>query len=705
MKVLNPLQINDWNIKKFITVILSIQLIVWGLSVLNVIGINIYFISQIILFVYLTFIPGYLMLRILKLHNLGNIKTVIFAIGISLSFIMIIGFLINLLPFHTISLNILIPIFSFFTILLSIMSYIRDFDFNKPSFIEFNELFGNAPLFFILLILISIISTTIFNVNGNNTLKMILLTLIAIIPILVMLNFIPEKYYPFAVFSISLTLLLHTSLISNYIWGMDINYELFTSNLVIKNSNWDMSIFSNVNSVMSITILAPIYSLILNLNLIWIFKIVYPFIFAFVPLGLYYAFQKMLNSKPAFLSIYFFVSFFVFYSVMPALGRQEISEFFIMAIIILLVDNNQQSFSLSLLSILFGFGITISHYGTGYVFILIILFALLLRKLLNYFNKLNINKKFVIINNYFPIILIIFTIIWFMYTSSSSNLTNGVSIINMIVRSLDDLFNPATSQAISIASVNLPFFQSIERYINLISQLFIFIGVLLIALKLPTTNYNKEFYLLSIAAFTIDIFALVLPYFASLLNSDRLYHITLFFLSPILILGIVSTYEYLLKIFNITLKFNINKCFLLISIFLMIYMLFNSAFIYQLFDQSKLGRFALDNSMDWAYVNNYELTSMIWLKNNLDSNVLIYADYYKTNLLYGLLDNKDNVTYLYKFNLNNLNKGYYYVGSYYTRTQELLVLNNRSFIYMPGNFDNNILKIYDNTNSWVYIKQ
>ena len=40
MQIANPLQMNDWKIKKFFIIILAIQLALWGLIVLNTMGIH-----------------------------------------------------------------------------------------------------------------------------------------------------------------------------------------------------------------------------------------------------------------------------------------------------------------------------------------------------------------------------------------------------------------------------------------------------------------------------------------------------------------------------------------------------------------------------------------------------------------------------------------------------------------------------------------
>lgn len=81
MQINNPLQINDWEIKKFLTVVLAIQLAVFGIIGLDAIGLQIPILRQLIGFIYLTFIPGIIILRILKLHKLANIETLLFPVG------------------------------------------------------------------------------------------------------------------------------------------------------------------------------------------------------------------------------------------------------------------------------------------------------------------------------------------------------------------------------------------------------------------------------------------------------------------------------------------------------------------------------------------------------------------------------------------------------------------------------------------------
>ena len=100
--------------------------------------------------------------------------------------------------------------------------------------------------------------------------------------------------------------------------------------------------FSEYFALLSVVFLPNVYSILLNIDLVWVFKLISPFIFAFsVPLGLYeiYKTQIKFSSKAAFLATFFFMSFFAFYLAMPWVTRQEVAELFVVLVILLIVSN------------------------------------------------------------------------------------------------------------------------------------------------------------------------------------------------------------------------------------------------------------------------------------------------------------------------------------------------------------------------------
>ena len=95
----NPLQMNDWKFSWFIKLIIIIQILVLIVMGLELKDVTIPIITPLIVFFYLTFIPGYLILRILKIHELGSITSLLYAVGLSILSVMVLGFLANtLLP-------------------------------------------------------------------------------------------------------------------------------------------------------------------------------------------------------------------------------------------------------------------------------------------------------------------------------------------------------------------------------------------------------------------------------------------------------------------------------------------------------------------------------------------------------------------------------------------------------------------------------
>ena len=141
MQINNLLQMNDWKIEKFLKVILAVQLAMWGVIGLDAIGIQIPILRQFIGFIYLTFVPGILILRILKLHKLGNIETLLYTVGLSIATLMFTGFFMNMLyPFFGISGPIsfvpLIVTISVVVLILCVLCYMRDKDFADPGFVD-----------------------------------------------------------------------------------------------------------------------------------------------------------------------------------------------------------------------------------------------------------------------------------------------------------------------------------------------------------------------------------------------------------------------------------------------------------------------------------------------------------------------------------------------------------------------------------------
>lgn len=718
---------NDWRFSDFLKVILAIQLAMWSAIVLDAVGFKLPIIRQFIGFVYLIFVPGILILRVLKLHKLGNIETILYATSLSITTLMFSGLCMNIAyPFFGISkplsnLSFIITI-SFLVFVLLVLSYARDKDFSNSTSINFENLLSSPVLFLLLIPFLSIFGTYLFNFYNSNFLLMFLIVLVTMVCILIGLDiFIPKNLYPLAVFVISLSLLYHRSLISMYLLGWDIHVEYYFSNLVKTNSFWNSGYPNNVNAMLSVTMLGPIFSHICDLPLIWVFKIIYPLLFSLVPLGLYRVIQKETDDKIAFLSSFFFMAVPAFFVQMIQLARQQIAELFLVLLILLMVDKKINKTKRSILYIIFGFSLSVSHYGLSYIYMfsLISVYSMLFLMenqriqevkaflYIRFYNSMNNDLKKRNISPGFVLLFVIFTLTWYIYVSSSSAFYTFVRIGDHIASTLLNQFlNPAAAQGLKfILMKRATPLGEVTKILHILSQFFIVVGIFTSSINVINIKFGKEYKAFALVNLVLCLAGIAIPYFSSSLNTSRFYHITLFFLAPFCIIGGIATFNRIKEMLGTRLsEKSVNDSLKLLSIFFAIFLLFNSGFIYEVAKDNPRS-ISLDTTIDYPRFNDREFYSAKWLVDIKDSYP-IYADEFGRLLLY--------------------ESEFYRVKPFFAKTRELpsgayiylRSLNLKGFImdhektgytYVElsiSTFYNNVIikknKIYDNGGSEIY---
>lgn len=697
MLIENPLKMNDWAITKFIRIVLVFQLAIWGTIGLKSIGIEIPLLREIVAFIYLTYIPGIVIIRILKLHRLGDIETLLYSVGLSITTLMFTGYFMNTFYPHIgiskplSSMPLLITI-SVIVLILCAICHRRDKDFCDTSYIEIKDIFSVPVLFLFLLPFLALFGTYLVNFYQNNIGLILLFIVISVIALLIGFNkFIPKKLYPLTVFVIAISLLFHNSLISMYIWGWDIQLEYYYSNLVLANSLWDSTIYHNVNAMLSISMIGPIFSNISGMSLTWVFKIIYPLLFSLVPLGLYQVLQKQLDEKIAFLSLFFFMGVNTFYIEMLQVARQQIAEFYLVLMIILIIDNNMNRINRSILLILFALSLVISHYGVSYIF----MGSLIIVWILVNFNKPTEHmKNKPTITLTFVLIFITFALSWYMYISSSSTFKSIVQIGNHIVTTFyGDFLNPEASEGVAIILKESPsFLHDMNKYIHLIAQFFISVGLFGFLLNNGKIKFKRDYVAFSIVNFIILLAGIAVPYFASSLNTSRLYQISLIFLAPFCIVGGIIFFKIISKIFIKSWKEKYDDFPLkFISIFLVFFLLFNSGFIYQLANDIPRS-FSLSNNFDFPIFSEKDYSCAIWLYNS-KSGAQVYADYNREVLFRSLVGDRSKRIPSDRNNIKE--KSYIFVGNFNITETEYV---NKDFVTYSMN------KIFVNGGSQIYIR-
>jgi uncharacterized membrane protein len=740
MRFRDPFRLNDWGIVPFLGVVLGVQLLLWLTLVLEENGAGIPLLRQVVGFVYLTWVPGIVLLRVLRVHKIGAIETLLFSVGLSISTVLFLGFTINTIYpmldlLRPISEGPLLITLTVFVFVGAVLAYIVDRDFDQPEYIETGETFGWPVFLFALLPFMAIFGAWLVNNYRVNTLLFILLAVIAIVPALVAFRrIVPERYYPFVIWTVALALLLHGSLISNHIWGWDINQEFYISNLVVQNAAWDFSIYSNINAMLSIVMLAPIYSILCNIEIVWIFKIVYPILFSLVALGIYVIARRQSYDRVAFYGTFFFITFFVFYQEMLQVARQEIAELFLVLIALLLINKDLNKMRKYLLLIVFSFSLAVSHYGLSYLFMVTIGLAwvILVVSELGSFNRIrdrfsplfdwekrgygpnfrprHAGERAITLD--YVLLFFIFALGWYMFISSSSALN---SITGLALQFSDNMvsgfLDPETTQGLSIivTEATTPIHQ-FGKYLQLGAQFFIFFGIVSLLLKPQKMDLggeyfaiDREYFAVSLVNFALAAAGVLLPFFSSALNTTRLYQITLIFLAPFFVIGVLEAFRFLRRVFRSTeLDLSGETATRAIAAFLCIFVLFNTGFIY-----SALGvdptSIALDDRIDYPRFNPQEIAGAEWL--HAVGNRTINSDTPRAVVLEGFVG---KMARKMPADPSQVRKNsYIYLGTYNVLTQKLSLVRVNEVVRVKvytdiGPFTARRGIIYDNGGARVY---
>ena len=618
MRIPDFLRMNDWNIRRFIIVTLSILVAYDGIFLTNKFLFKVPILPQLLGFIVLTFIPGFIILRILRVHNVDRATNFLLAVGLSLSFIMIFGLIVNtFLPYLGIKKPITtFPLFCSFNFVIALMlliSYIRDRNFKESNgFLDVKV--TPSLLLLSLLPIIGIFGAYFMTYYNINTINILLLFLVSIFPVLVAFNKISKNLYPFLIFAISLAILYHVNLISTYLWSFDIFFEAHGSFQVVEKGLWNPK---HGIPLLLFAVLAPTYSLLCNLSLIWVFKIIFPFFFSLAPPTLYLVYSRAnfgdirLDEKLALLSVFVFIFYYGFFKDMP--DKQHIAELFLALILMLMVTeipNRMATVSLLL------FSLVTSHYGVSYVFMLSLIFALVMLYVLN---RREESSSLLTLN--FVSLFSALAVGWYMYVSSGEKFETIVNIGNHILNKIMDILKPDYRSGISYLEYKTPSITwQIYKYIHVILQIFIFVGILRLLISILNRKVkNPEIAYISLAFYSLLAFQVFTTYG---MGMDRVLQITLVLLSPFAIIGCITIARAINSVIRglnlkiTTFSFSAVKLF---AIFLMIFFLFNSGFIFAVVrDTIPPYCIALNKSAGWPVFNQGELIGASWAKFNLE---------------------------------------------------------------------------------------
>jgi uncharacterized membrane protein len=676
-----------------------------------IILLDIPFLREVASFIYFTTVPGILILHILKLNRMEFLKKVALSIGLSISFIIFAGLLLNsLYPLLLKPLS-LAPVLILFNVLLIIMAlaaYWRNREeFKLKDFFDLNiNLKGKLTsmlLFPIIFPFMAIIGTYLMNNTQNNIILLFMLFLIPIYLILVLIlkERIHSSTYPIAIWAIATSLLLMHGLTSFHIIGRDVNIEFYCYNLALNGFHWDILEYYNpYNVCLSITILPVVYKTLTNFNSEYIFKLFFGLIGALIPLVLYQLSKKYVGNQGAlFVSLLFvFQTYFIY---ILGMVRQEIAFLFFFLAVIVFFDSRMDRISNRILFIVLIVSVIVSHYATAYITIFLIypiLFLPFLKSLKKYIinnkpeNKLNF-KNFDIIST-----ISVFLALWY-YTAAKVQFEASSFVTGTTLNAAGTIGLNSTIKDASVTSIFGIGLKSLPNTLSVIINdlIFLIIAIGLFYLVWKYLKSRKELYsqfengylvgiLISIILLVLFV---VLPYLSVAYGAQRLFLQILIFLGPVFVIGGFKVAKLIKR----------PKLAPWILIVLLIALFTSGTYLQYHFDKMPYSPYYEKEGAirDEHFIYTQEVIAASWLKYNGIKEMGIQGDgiaYSRLLLAYNgeipNLNNTDN-TYLY-LGYVNLHKNILYGPSE-------TVLNITDYNKLIGNR----YRIYDNGGSEIFI--
>ena len=640
---------------------------------------NIPFLRQIIVFVYLTFLPGFLILRFLKPAEFTTSEILLFSSGLSIAFLVFLGFFIN--EVYS-AIGILHPL-SPFPLLLSTCAIIsalylvgsrRQSNYSLISAVKNLKFHASIPLL-VSLPFIAVLGAVFGATSGNNFVLLILIVLISLVVLSIFSRkLVPKAFYSLAILSISLSLLLQGSLVSRYIIGFDVNAEYFFANLTLSNSFWNLSIQNAYNGMLSVGILPTIYSNFLNVDLTWIYKVVIPLIFSLVPLALFQAYRKFTGSRTAFLAVFLFMSIEEFYSTMLGLPRQMIGEFFLALLILLIVANNITMAKRKLLFGIFGAGLIVSTYSLAYIFLFFLLFTFCFLPLVR---KKRLKERPLISGT---VVVSYLGMLGFWYFLVNPGIANNLLGVLRIIYQETVVVSNAGPGIAGLSPPYLSPIHNVSRYLFYILLSFIIIDIVKTLAKFKDSKHDSEYLMMSLASIITLVACIIVPAFAGSLQVSRFIQISLLFLSAYSVLGfkivldLFARASLYLHVSSKRLTTIIRRAWLpLMSVVLVCFFLFQVGFVYEITNDvptsTSLGIGRKDKWQSYmisSFIFEQDFFSARWLGSKIvNSSAKVYGDQsiYHVLLSYGSIPSS-NLLLLSNSTEKANQEGYIYLSNY-----------------------------------------
>ena len=640
------------------------------------------FLRQILGFLFLTILPGSLILQMLKLSKVGYTEKFVLSVGLSISFLMFFGLMLNNL---SLSLSYETPLatmpllisFNIASVALAVIGY----KLNKSSVFSLpnHNLSASEKAFLIIPVIfpaLSIFGMHVMNTTNNNIVLMFLLFLIPIYIVSVCLfnRKFPKRLYPVVIFLISISLLLMFALRSNHIIGVDTHVEYYYFQTTLDNLHWSIFEHSALDACLAISLLPTLYQSILNISPEFLYKIVYSLLFSISPLAIYILSKRYIGEFYAFLTSCFFISQHNFLST-ELHARTNLAILFFALAMMVLFNDKIDPLKKRILFIVFMASCMVSHYSTTYIFFFVMAGTFIGIEALS--KKYTFKKAISL-----TLVILLFSMIFFWYSQVTETAFNaGVRFVEDTFSNLNKFFIEESRSEVTRSMLGEGIWQKgiphkIEFVFTWLTFAFIGIGIITLIRKykemsFPELNFKKPeffkekfevgYFVIALACSGLFVAIVLTPQVTVGYSLDRTHLFGIVVLSVFFVIGGITLSKYFFfKTFKKSFIKNASqkrktvlkekqksftkrshylrndgengsevRAYLIILLVLIPYFLCVTGVTYQMFGVPHAITLNSEGEpYDMYYVHDQESYSAGWLKECADEKTRIYTDFF-----------------------------------------------------------------------------
>lgn len=272
-------------------VVLGLQTLVLVGLVLPRLGYHVPLFRETVAILYLSLVPGYLVLKILDVNPDSHVEFALYAVGLSLTVLIALGTAATLgllavgvaRPFTE------LPLVLTLSGAIGVLTGVYYWRATESTTVTLSIDAVTSPWTLCLSLLPFLGIYGALALSTDNRLLLVLYGLIALVLVAVAAGTLSTRRYPYALWTISLALLFQNTLANPYLaWG-DQPKEAGLVASVLNSGAWTPATapaFGNKYAMLRIVVLHPVYELFSGLDVVWLFKVVHPLLFSITPVVL-----------------------------------------------------------------------------------------------------------------------------------------------------------------------------------------------------------------------------------------------------------------------------------------------------------------------------------------------------------------------------------------------------------------------------------